>query len=67
LGEYTESSILAFNVGLFLTWDGKVKKLVNVIALANNAVVLLGIESILKNAAGVEVVFLAAIGAELVN
>lgn len=58
---------MAFNVALLLCWYGKIKKLVYVIAFANNAVVFLGVESILKDAAGVEVIFLAAVGPELVD
>ena len=67
MSEDTEGSILAFNVALLLCCNGKVKKLVYVIALANNAVVLLGVESILKDAASIEVIFLAAVGPELID
>ena len=58
---------MALNVALLLSWYSKVKKLIYVIALANNAVVLLGVESILEDAAGVEVIFLAAIRAKLLD
>jgi len=67
LSEDTESSILAFHVALLLCWYGKVKKLVYVIALAYYAVVFLGVESILKDAASVKVIFLATVGPELVD
>jgi hypothetical protein len=67
LSEDTKSSILAFHVALFLSWNGKIKKLVYVIALAYYAVVFLGVESILKDAAGVEVIFLARVGPELID
>ena len=58
---------MALNVALLLSWYSKVKKLIYVIALANNAVVFLGVESILEDAAGVEVIFLAAIRAKLLD
>ena len=58
---------MALNIALLLSWYSKVKKLIYVIALANNAVVLLGVESILEDAAGVEIIFLAAIGAKLLD
>ncbi len=67
MSEDTESSILAFHVALLLCWYGKVKKLAYVITLAYNSVVLLGVESILKDAAGVEIIFLATVGPEFVD
>lgn len=67
MSEDTEGSILAFHVALLLCWYSKVKKLAYVITLAYNSVVFLGVESILKDAAGIEVIFLAAVGPELVD
>jgi hypothetical protein len=58
---------LAFYIGLFLRRDGKVEKLINVVTLADDAIISFSIESVLQNAASIKVIFFTALGAKLLN
>jgi len=67
LGEYTQGWILALNVGLLRGRDGKIKQFVDVVALADDRVILLSVEGVLQNAAGIKIVLLTTIRPQFIN
>ena len=67
MGEYTQGSILALNVGLLGSRDGKIKQFVDVVALADDRVILLSVKGVLQNAAGIKIVLLTTIGPQFIN
>jgi hypothetical protein len=67
LGEYTQGCILALNVGLLGGRDGKIKQFVDVVALADDRVILLSVEGVLQNAAGIKIILLTIIGPQFIN
>lgn len=67
LNEHAEGGILAVFVGVFVAGEGVVNELEDVVALANDVVELLGLNHVLDDAAGIEVVLFGGFRSELLN